>query len=208
MPRYTEEELRSVVSGCLTYTAVLKELGLRPAGGNFKTIQKWIKKWEIDTSHFESHSDRARRLLVKEPIPLEDALTENSTYNRGHLKRRLLNAGLLEKVCALCGQGENWNGNKLVHNLDHINGIAIDNRLENLRMICPNCDSTLDTYCGRNINIKKPRARGPRPHTRKVQRPPRKEVEAYTKKHGFLAAGRKYGVSDNAIRKWLKCEWD
>ena len=71
---------------------------------------------------------------------------------RHELKKRLLRAGLLTNACAVCGINQ-WQGRPLVLELDHINGVSDDHRLENLRLLCPNCHSQTDTYCGRNIRI-------------------------------------------------------
>lgn len=92
--------------------------------------------------------------LHKQEIPIEEVLIENSTYARQHLKRRLLKEGLLTDVCAECGLAEVWNGKPIVLHLDHINGTNNDNRLENLRLLCPNCHSQTKTYCGRNKSTK------------------------------------------------------
>ena len=83
-------------------------------------------------------------------IPLEDLLTEHSKHKRGHIKKRLLTEGLLRNECYECGSPPNWRGKILTMVLDHINGIHNDHRLENLRMLCPNCNSQTDTFCGRN----------------------------------------------------------
>jgi Zn finger protein HypA/HybF involved in hydrogenase expression len=78
-------------------------------------------------------------------------MTKDSTYSRKSLKRRLIKEGIIKNECALCGQGPNWKGKKMSLILDHINGINNDNRLENLRIVCPNCNATLPTHAGRNI---------------------------------------------------------
>lgn len=84
--------------------------------------------------------------------PFEDILVEHSTYSSTHnLKRRLIRAGLLEEKCVWCGLTDTWNGKMLVLQLDHINGISNDHRLENLRLLCPNCHSQTETYCARNL---------------------------------------------------------
>jgi hypothetical protein len=118
--------------------------------------------------------------------------------------------------------------------LDHINGVSNDHRLENLRLVCPNCAATLDTHCGRNLPRERTcpgcgQAFAPRdmrhrycsqkcsgvvksialrgvahPETRKVERPTYEQLMADLGWMSFLAVGRKYGVSDNAIRKWVR----
>jgi hypothetical protein len=187
--------------------------------------------WDISTEHFARvHTDGLRRPQV----PLSEVLVEGSTYHRGHLKRRLLAEGLKSPRCELCGQGEIWRGRPVALVLDHINGVPDDNRLENLRIVCPNCAATFDTHCGRK-NRSEPvwraclrcgvdfvpanpsrrycsqycgrrwdRSGRSRPSTRKVERPPHDQLVAEITATGYEAAGRKYGVSGNAVRKWLR----
>ena len=229
--RYTETELRKVVAASRSVSEVLRGLGLRPAGGNHATIKKYVRRWGIDTSHFDPDAIR-REVLSRPPRPLAELLVEHSTYNRGHLKRRLLAEGIKQPRCELCGQGESWRGRPLALVLDHINGIPDDNRLENLRIACPNCAATFDTHCGRkNRPVLKCRRCGagfapqtssqrycsaecgrrwdrngvPRPGGRKVrERPPYGELLAEIAETSWSAVGRRYGVSDNAIRKWVQ----
>lgn len=84
-------------------------------------------------------------------MDIQDGLTENSTYKTKELKKRLVQESLLDYVCAECGLDPEWNGKKLVLALDHINGTNNDNRLSNLRFLCPNCHSQTDTFAGRNV---------------------------------------------------------
>lgn len=158
----------------------------------------------------------------------------HSTYERGVLKRRLLREGIKQPVCEICGQGELWLGRRMSMILDHVNGVSDDHRLENLRMLCPNCNATLDTHCGRNTprericpgcqqvcvpssnihrycsmrcwgTIAARSRRGvPHPAARKVERPSHEQLLNDVATMSMLAVGRKYGVSDNAARKWLR----
>lgn len=82
-------------------------------------------------------------------IPLDKLLVEHSTVGRGHIKGRLIREGKLERKCYECGITE-WRGRPLSFNLDHINGVNDDYRLDNLRIVCPNCDSQSQTFSGRN----------------------------------------------------------
>jgi transposase-like protein len=156
-------------------------------------------------------------------------LVENSTYERQSLKRRLFSEGLKERRCEMCGQGESWRGARMALVLDHVNGIWDDNRLENLRIVCPNCNATLETHCGRKNQRRGserscercgatfyPRysaqrfcsrecgSRHTTRHFRRVERPPYSQLRAEIAATSYRAVGRKYGVSDNAIRKWVR----
>lgn len=87
---------------------------------------------------------------VRKTIPLEEILAGlHPAYGTGHLKRRLLASGLLTAECSICKQGPCWQDAELVLQLDHRNGDSADHRLENLRIVCPNCHSQTDTFAGR-----------------------------------------------------------
>tara|TARA_R110000851_G_scaffold73514_7_gene162174 strand:- start:809 stop:1264 length:456 start_codon:yes stop_codon:yes gene_type:complete len=81
---------------------------------------------------------------------LSKVLVKNSTYARICLKKRLIREQLLEYKCAMCGLGPEWRGKPMPLILDHINGVNNDNRIENLRFVCSNCDCQLPTYKSRN----------------------------------------------------------
>jgi hypothetical protein len=228
---FTEEQLREAVAGSRSCAEVLRKLGLRPAGGNHGTIKKYVALWGISTAHFD-HDAIRREALYRPPIPLAEILVEGSTYHRGHLKRRLLAEGVKQPVCELCGQGTTWRGRPLALILDHINGVPDDNRLENLRIVCPNCAATFDTHCGRKnrpvLNCLRcgngfmpqtstqrycsvecgrrwDRKGVPKLGQRKVrERPPYAQLLAEVAATSWSAVGRKYGVSDNAVRKWVR----
>lgn len=84
-------------------------------------------------------------------IPLDEILIENSKYHDGPgLKKKLINAGLMEDICVECLIGPIYNNKPLSLQLDHINGIHDDNRIHNLRILCPNCHSQTETYGSKN----------------------------------------------------------
>jgi hypothetical protein len=156
--RYTEQQVREAVKQSLSITAALRCLGLRAAGGNFATMRKLIAEYRIPTDHFDPNWTR-RAPERQTAVPLCEVLVEGSHYSRDDLKRRLYDEGIKLRTCELCGQGEGWRGRKMSLILDHINGVPTDNRIENVRIVCPNCAATLDTHCGRkNRREREPRA--------------------------------------------------
>lgn len=202
--------LEEIVSESFSYREVMIKLNLSLTGTNHKKIKDLIEEKLIDITHFKTASDRMLELNKEKTTPLNEILVENSTFNRTHLKKRLFKEGLKKRCCELCGQGEEWQGKKMSLILDHINGVNDDNRIENLRIVCPNCNATLDTHCGKNKKIKKTPENKKTfcellenfKSKRKVERPPYKILIDEINELGYKATGRKYGVSDNAIRKW------
>lgn len=84
-------------------------------------------------------------------IPLEVMAVENSKHGRGCVKRKIIKSNIIEYKCIKCGNDGNWMDNKLSLILDHINGVKNDHRLDNLRFLCPNCNSQTPTFSGRNV---------------------------------------------------------
>ena len=145
---YTEQELRESVKTSTSIRQVLSKLNIVAAGGNYQTTNKRIKKLNIDTSHFTGQAwNKGQTIGPKRSI--EYYLTENSHHQSHKLKGRLITEGLKEHKCECCGITE-WNGKPAPIELDHINGNHHDNRLENLRILCPNCHAQTDTYRGKN----------------------------------------------------------
>ena len=145
---YSEQELREAVKTSTSIRQVLDKLNIVPAGGNYQTTNRRIQKLDIDISHFSGQAwNKGRVIGPKRPIG--EYLKENSVVQSYKLKNRLIAEGLKQHKCECCGITE-WMGKPTPIELDHINGNHHDNRLENLRILCPNCHAQTDTYRGKN----------------------------------------------------------
>jgi hypothetical protein len=251
---YEKEKLEEVVKKCLSIAQVCRELGIRPVGGNYKTLKSKFKKWDIDTSHFTGQAWNQGEKFTEfgRKTPINEILVKDSTYTNNYtLKKRLYAEGLKENKCEECGVDE-WQGKEITCELEHINGDNLDHRLENLRILCPNCHSQTKTFRGRKKKgtsslrtlqqnryenpkfvekpkkEKKPRVVKPKPKCLNCGNDCRDHQSKYCSRDcyqihneaslpdvfelidnfkelkSYLAVGRHYGVSDNAVRKWVK----
>ncbi|MDA3778898.1 MAG: HNH endonuclease [Bacteroidales bacterium] len=211
------KEFKIIVNESKSFSEVSKKIYNNNYCGNRQTIKKRINEYDIDISHF----DFKPKNNYNGKLSLNEIFVTGSTYNTKNMKKRLYNEGLKERKCEKCGQDEFWNGEKISLILDHINGDNTDNRIENLRIVCPNCNATLPTHGGKNIKFKSNSERKKYHNKlndeekevslkkrlvnqRKVKRPPYKDLLIEINELGYCGTGRKYGVSDNAIRKWKK----
>ena len=215
---------REIVSKSNTFSDILRKLDIGVQGGNIKTLKKRLLEDKIDFSHIYAHN--GKRYSAK-PFPLNEVMIKNSTYSRASLKRQILKKELLKNECSICEQKAEWNEKSLIMVLDHINGVNNDHRLKNLRFVCPNCNSQLSTFCGKHNKKRIKEKKGCKDcgkeigekstlcvkcangktgkKIRKVKnRPSKEEIQEMLKTMSYCSIGRKYGVSDNAVRKWLK----
>lgn len=147
---WTVDQLRDAVVSSTSYRQVIAKIGLRPTGGNYDQVKKYIKENNFITDHFKGRGwNRGLKGIGRPKIPLEDILVKGSSFQSYKLKRRLFNAGLKPKHCEECGWAEQTEDGYLPLELDHINGDRHDNRIENLRVLCPNCHSLKPTHRSR-----------------------------------------------------------
>lgn len=153
--KYTDDELIIAIKTSISLAETLRKLNLSDrSNGNRKNIKIKIKLLNIDITHWRGRSANIGKTnnSIKDRRALSELLIENAKLtDHTLLKKRLLEAKLLIYECSIC-KISTWLDNKLVLQMDHINGINNDNRLENIRLLCPNCHSQTDTFCGKNKN--------------------------------------------------------
>ena len=153
--KWTRQDLENAAKESFSVRQVLGRLGLRQAGGNYVQIRRIIAELKIDTTHFYGKGwRRGSENPVTPARTLSEILVEQSDYQSFKLKKRLFLEGLKQPACELCGWAKRAPDGRLPLELDHINGIRTDNRIENLRVLCPNCHSLQSTHRGRNIKTK------------------------------------------------------
>lgn len=146
----TDEQFVELIKNSTNISEVLFKLGYSINGNSwgFSQVRKRMDELKLSPSMFKGKSAMLEK--VKESnLTAEMLLKENCKHNRNCLRRFILKNDLIPYKCAICGTVE-WNGKTLSLELDHINGINNDNRLENLRFLCPNCHSQTTTYGSRN----------------------------------------------------------
>ena len=149
--RWTVAQLKENVAKSLSLRQVLAGLGLRPTGGNYDQLKKYISELGLKTNHFKGKAwNKGLRGIGIPRLDLKNILVRGSSYQSFKLKKRLFAAGLKPKHCEECKWAVSTEDGYLPLELDHINGDRHDNRIENLRVLCPNCHSLKPTHRGRN----------------------------------------------------------
>jgi hypothetical protein len=251
---YTLEQVRNAIKNNYSWRQTIFSLGLNgDAGTNNRTLKKIAAENNIDYSHFSGQGWAKSK--IKKAIPLLELLINGKLSRSLYLKKRLIKEGILENKCAICGLYDEWNNKKIELQLDHIDGNRFNNTLENLRILCPNCHSQTDTFCGKkekiirkcnqcekkiskssetglccscaaknrykkefDPNIYKCSKCGKgiagkgktglclncvNYKNRIIEHPSIEILLKEIEETNFCVVGRKYGVSDNTIRKWI-----
>ena len=237
--KYSDDQFVEAVQKSSNIRQTLTALGLNATGANYKSFKKKLHSLNVDNTHWGDIKFRQGwskgKTFPQKWRPLEEYLIDGDIpIGSCRLKNKLFSANIFEKKCYKCNNTQ-WNGLPIPLELDHINGINNDNRLENLTILCPNCHAQTATHAGKNIKkiptpIVKPLALNPsikyeeilangqlqcrfykeihsfpRNNTRKIQRPTHQELLEDFETMTYIDMGKKYGVSEGSVRHWRKC---
>lgn len=154
--KWSKENLIESVRNSSSYRQVLKKINLIPAGGNYTQLKRYILEYDLPTKHFKGKGWSKGMKNIGKPItPLKDILIRNSDFQSFKLKKRLFEANIKERKCEICSWSKKSIDGRIPLELDHINGDRYDNRLSNIRILCPNCHSLQPTHRGLNQKRRK-----------------------------------------------------
>lgn len=211
------EKIKIAVKESINFTEVLDKIKIPRQGNNSKTLKNILDINNIDYSHF---TYRARK-YKNSYINASEYLNSNKKISTSALKKKLLKENLIENKCAICGLTK-WQNKPITLQLHHIDGNTNNNSLSNLQLVCPNCHSQTPNYCGsaNKDQIKyyckecgSEITKGAiycticsHKRRRKIKNRPSKEqlLHDFKELKSIVQIGKKYGVSDNAVRKWIK----
>ena len=230
LSKFSNEDIIEILKKAKSFSDVLRSLGYNSiTTGNYKIVKNELNKRNIEIpiyNYFSRYNNFNRRRTI------EELFNENSNVSRAHLKKIIIKDSLIKYECE-CGNTGEWRNQKLILQLEHKNGIATDNRLENLCFLCPNCHSQTETFSGKNAKkFKKEYKRENREYkkttknkkckcgnliantskkcvycysesNRKVIRPSKEILLQELEEMSQNAVAKKYNVSWHTITKWI-----
>jgi|SRR5579859_1458746 len=219
---WTDNDLIEAVKISKSYAEVTRRLEVNFPTVYYSKVSKRIKKLKLDISHFYKQKDILANARSKVKLLSNEEFFCVNDIDRSNIKHRIIKYNLIPYQCSECSINS-WLNKELSLHLDHINGIPNDNHLNNLRFLCPNCHSQTDTYCGKKLKGRKYiddkkcldcesiicrdanrcltcsfKARN------KIEWLPYNDLQKMVDELGYRGAGKKLGVSDNAVKKRLQ----
>lgn len=210
-----------------TFVEVFEGIGIPKAslyGSYYPRLKARILKDGLDMTSFAARNKEYMKVVRSEGMPRlrDDEYFVRKSSPGGGLKARVIKTKAIEYKCKFCGNDGFHNGKKLSLQLDHISGDKSDNRLTNLRFLCPNCHSQTDTFCSKKNMRTKPKmcscgvrisrqaslCRKCSGHQRSVEIEPSSVEHLHTtlvdNDWNYTKVGKVFGISCNAIRKRCK----
>jgi len=145
---YSKENLSKICAKSFSYRECLTKMGLTPAGGNYASLKKHIKLYNIDISHFTLQG-WSKGKIIGPKRELIDYLSNKQTITSWKLKKRLLSEKIFEHKCLNCNS-KTWLNEKIPLELHHKDGNNMNNNLSNLELLCPNRHALTDNYRSKN----------------------------------------------------------
>lgn len=198
-----EEFVCNLVKESENINQVCKALGKKATNTNYEQIKKIILKYQVDISHFTSDV----KYEIHKRYTFDEIFRQNSEFkNKSLLKRKLINLKIKEPECEKC-HNKYWLDSIIPLQIHHINGDKNDNRVENLQLLCPNCHTLTENYCGKNKKKKsnKEKTLTSKRHYKCNEIPTIEKICEYANESCcFTYIASKFGITDNALRRWCK----
>ena len=145
--KYTKNDIENIVLNSRSKRECLLKLNLKPYGGNYRVLDKYLNLYNINTNHFLGQGWNVGNSPA-DIKPIEKYFNNEIPITSYKLKKRLLRDGIKSNKCECC-KLELWNNKPIPLELHHINGNNSDNNLSNLMLLCPNCHALTDNYRNR-----------------------------------------------------------
>lgn len=220
----TKEEMEKIVSESFSIAECLRKMNRSSRGGNYKTFHRYRVLYKLDTSHFVGQKTNIGNKNNSDSVkPIEFYLHKDcyTTIKSGRLIQRLIENGYKNNECECCHITK-WCDKPITFQLHHIDGDHYNNELNNLQILCPNCHSQTENFCGRKRKEKNKRYckdcgkqiskysksgfcnKCVKKLQEVTEHPDKETLYKMLKKNNFSVVAKNYGVSDSTIRKWCK----
>lgn len=206
----SDEKFKEIIKENYSYSDCLRAIGLGTTGGHSTDVLKRrIKELNCSTEHFYQKNSTG---WIPHKLSLEDVFAKDSCTNSSHTVRKIiLRHNLLPYKCAYCGITE-WAGKPISLQLHHENGIKTDNRLKNLKFLCPNCHAQTDNYGSKNTKNKIKKINNNNLDSSKPKdcllpmskRPSVDILIQLLKEKNKTEIGNMYGVTPTTVSRWMK----